>query len=404
MKASHPLSVGWAILLASALISCGGSGGGGYAGGGIDGSGFVSQGAVTGRGSIEVNGADFDTTNAAVIIRGEEVGVGDDAVRENIDIGKVVIVEGRRVGEAGTLVADRVIYSSSVQGPVASVQSIDPSLKQVMVLSQKVILNVVTLFRDTTFDGLAPNDIVEISGFLDDTGAIWATFVGKTGVFVPGLEAEVKGFVNNLDADLKTFQINGLIVNYASANTSRLPDGTLSNGLLVEAIGILDAVGAEMSATEIGPGDEVGVADANEIEVTGFVTALFSLSEFTVGNQRVKSDVGTLFVDGTQADVALGAKIEVSGILSNGVLYATEIEFWQPDQIEFEGPVAAIASANEFTVGSQLVQTDSGTVFEGGTPEDIVVGVLLEIKGVPIDTIAALSLPTKSVSRTNREK
>jgi surface antigen len=334
-------------------------------------------------------------TNAAVIIRGKEVGVGDDAVRENIDIGKVVIVEGRRVGEAGTLVADRVIYSSSVQGPVASVQSIDPSLKQVMVLGQKVILNVVTLFRDTTFDGLAPNDIVEISGFLDDTGAIWATFVGKTGVFVPGLEAEVKGFVNNLDADLKTFQINGLIVNYASADTSRLPDGTLSNGLLVEVIGILDAVGAEMSATEIGPGDEVGVADANEIEVTGFVTALFSLSEFTVGNQRVKSDVGTLFVDGTQADVALGAKIEVSGILSNGVLYATEIEFWQPDQIEFEDPVAAIASANEFTVGSQLVRTDSGTVFEGGTPEDIVVGVLLEIKGVPVDTARSIVVADK---------
>ncbi|HWR21219.1 MAG TPA: DUF5666 domain-containing protein, partial [Verrucomicrobiae bacterium] len=172
-------------------------------------------------------------------------------------------------------------------------------------------------------------------------------------------------------------------------------DGTLSNGLLVEAIGILDAVGAEMSATEIGPGDEISVADANEIEVTGFVTALFSLSEFTVGNQRVQSDVGTLFVDGTQADVALGAKIEVSGILSNGVLYATEIEFWQPDQIEFEGPVAAIASANEFTVGSQLVRTDSGTVFEGGTPEDIVVGVLLEIKGVPVDTARSIVVADK---------
>jgi len=395
MKASHPLSVGWAILLASALISCGGSGGGGYAGGGIDGSGFVSQGSVSAFGSIEVNGVDFDTTNAAVIIRGEEVGVGDDAVRENIDIGKVVIVEGRRVGEAGTLVADRVIYSSSVQGPVASIQSIDPSLKQVMVLGQKVILNVVTLFRDTTFDGLAPNDIVEISGFLDDTGAIWATFVGKTGVFVPGLEAEVKGFVNNLDADLKTFQINGLSIGYASADTSRLPDGTLSNGLLVEVIGILDAASAGMSATEIGPGDEISVAEANEIEVTGFVTALFSLSEFTVGNQRVQSDAGTLFVDGTQADVALGAKIEVSGILSNGVLYATEIEFWQPDQIEFEGPVADIASANEFTVGSQLVQTDSGTVFEGGTPENIAVGVLLEIKGIPIDTMRSIVVADK---------
>jgi len=69
-----------------------------------------------------------------------------------------------------------------------------------------------------------------------------------------------------------------------------------------------------------------------------------------------------------------------SGILSNGVLYATEIEFWQPDQIELEDPVAAIASANEFTVGSQLVRTDSGTVFEGGHPKTLLSASCLRLR------------------------
>jgi hypothetical protein len=32
-----------------------------------------------------------------------------------------------------------------------------------------------------------------------------------------------------------------------------------------------------------------------------------------------------------------------------------------------------------------VVQTDAGTVYEGGEPEDIVLGVNLEIKGVPKD-------------------
>jgi hypothetical protein len=46
--------------------------------------------------------------------------------------------------------------------------------------------------------------------------------------------------------------------------------------------------------------------DAAEIEVAGFVTDFFSTSGFTAGNQPVQIGEDTLFVDGTQADVALG--------------------------------------------------------------------------------------------------
>jgi hypothetical protein len=91
-------------------------------------------------------------------------------------------------------------------------------------------------------------------------------------------------------------------------------------------------------------------------------------------------------VDGTQANVALGVKLEAEGTLVDGVILATEIEFWGPNQIEVEGFVTDVDSPTEFTIGSRLVQTDSNTVFDGGTPEDIVLGVNLEVKGVPADT------------------
>jgi hypothetical protein len=34
---------------------------------------------------------------------------------------------------------------------------------------------------------------------------------------------------------------------------------------------------------------------------------------------------------------------------------------------------------------TQVVRTDAQTVFDGGTPADIALGVNLEVKGVPID-------------------
>ena len=393
MKARAPKYLAMALLGVFLTTACGG--GSMNAGGGVDGSGFVSQGSVTATGSIIVNGAEFDTRNAIVIVRGAVIGVGDDVVRDQIDIGKIVIVEGRRITNPDTLVADRVIYSSTVQGPVERILDIDASTKEIVVLGQNVIVNLITLLKDTTFDGIARNDMIEVSGFIDNTGTIWAAFIAKTGVFNPGMEAEVKGFVRNLDPKTKTFQVNNLLVDYALADTSRLPGGRPANGQLVEVEGTLEAASAEISATEIRPGDELGAVNADEIEITGFVTDFVSVSEFTLGNQTVRAEAGTLYVDGTPDQVAPGVKLEVSGKLVDGVLLATEIEFWAPNQIEVEDLVTEIVSISEFTVGNQVVQTDATTVFEGGRPEDIALDVKLEVKGVPIDNDRSILIADK---------
>ena len=115
-------------LLCSILltVSCNSSGGGGgkLAGGGIGGTGVISTGSITAIGSVEVNGTEFDTSNAEIIINGVEIGVGDDFIPDNLELGMVVTVEGR-IEDDDSFVADRVIYSANVIGPVEDISDID---------------------------------------------------------------------------------------------------------------------------------------------------------------------------------------------------------------------------------------------------------------------------------------
>jgi hypothetical protein len=359
-------------------------------GGGIGGSGIIIVGTITEFGSIVVNGTEFDTSNAVIIVEGEEIGVGDDIALANLDIGMVVTVEGTGSKDDESAVADRVIYNDNVEGPVESITVINATRKDIVVLGQTVILNVVTEFKGTTFEDIAENDVVEVSGLFDDTGAIWATFLEKT----DGVVFEVTGFVENLDEDLKTFEINALSVDYSMADTSGLPGGVPADGLLVEVEGTLDPITGEMLADVIELGDELDAEDVDEVEVTGFVTEVVSAFEFTVATQVVRTNADTEFVDGTAGDIALGVKLEAEGSLEGGILFAEKVEFWEPDQIEVEGLVTNIVSPSEFTVGDQVVQTDAETIFE---PEDLVIveGIRLEVKGVPVDIIRSILIADK---------
>ena len=166
----------------------------------------------------------------------------------------------------------------------------------------------------------------------------------------------------------------------------------------MEVEGILDAAGGEMRATAIELGDEIDEAD--QIEVLGFVTYVKSVFEFTVGNQKVQVDANTEFVDGDPTDIVTGAKLEAEGYLEGGILFADEVEFWDPDQIELEGEVTDKVSDSEFTVWDMVeeklhvVQTDEETILE---PEDldIELGMMIEIKGIPVDIAYSVILADK---------
>jgi hypothetical protein len=380
-------------LLLTSFNGCGGGGGSLTAGGGIDGSGIISSGVVSAFGSIVINGTEFDTSEAEIIVNGEQ-GFGDDFVLANLDVGRVVTVEGT-ISEGGeSFIADRVVYSDNVAGPVTGVSGLDPTTneKEIMVLGQIVVVNFITKFKPDTFgfNSIALNDVLEVSGYLDDTGAIRATFIEKTGVFSSGIVVEVKGHVMNLQnsGPAKTFEINDLTVNYTSI-AGDLPHGIPAEDQFVEVEGTLDTLGGVMVATDIELGDDSDSEDVDEFEIMGFVTEIISTSdiiEFKVGNQEVHVDPDMAeFVDGNVNDIVLGVKLEAEGNLESGILFADEVEFWKPDQIEVEDFVTDVVSETEFTVGDQDVQTDSETVFEGVLPDEIEVDMMIEVKGVPVD-------------------
>jgi len=393
MKSLFPKRLVLALLFCLLLTSCKGGGGSLTAGGGIDGTGIMSAGVVSAFGSIVVNGTRFDTSEAEIIVNGEQ-GFGDDFVLANLDIGRVVTVEGTISPDGLSVTADRVVYSDNVAGPVTSVGIPDPISNdmEIEVMGQIVVVNFLTKFKPDTYDyySIAPNDMVNVSGYLDDTGAIRATFIENTGVFSSGIAVEVKGHVMNLqDSGLvKTFEINGLTVNYTSI-AGGLPQGIPVEDQFVEVEGTLAALGGMMTATQIELGDESDREDADEIEIMGFVTEIMStvdIIEFKIGNQEVHVDPATaVFADGDANDIDWGKKLEAEGRLEGGILYAEEIEFWEPDQIEVEDFVTAVASDTEFTLGLQDVETDNQTVFEGVQPDEIEVGMWIEVKGVPDD-------------------
>jgi cytochrome c-type biogenesis protein CcmE len=376
-------------------VSCNSSGGGGgkVAGGGIGGSGVISSGRITAFGSVEVNGTNFDTSNAEIIINGVEIGVGDDFVPDNLELGMVVTVDGW-IEDDERFVADRVIYNANVIGPVEDISDIDATTKEIVVLGQTVIVNVVTLFEGTDFNAIAKDDVVAVSGYFDDNGIIRATFLEK----IDDIIFEVTGFVKNLDPDLETFMINDLIIDY-SLISDELPDGIPADDQFVEVQGEL--VAGEIIAETIELADELDGEDGDEVEIMGFVTKVISendIIKFKIGNQEVHVDSDpetVIYVDGAPSDITPGQLLSAEGSLEDGILVAVEIEFWEPDQTEVEGIVDQVVFIDidgelfpEFTLEGredQVVQTDADTVFEDIDKEEIEAGINIEVKGVPQD-------------------
>ncbi len=305
-----------------AIAGCGGGGGdGGTSVAGIDRLG-ASTGTVTGFGSIFVNGVEFETGRASFII--------DDSPGRESDlrVGQVVTVIGTIDDNGTTGEAQTVIFDDSVEGPIAS---IDRAGGQLVVLGQAVVVDGNTSFDDDivpgSLEGLAVGDFVEISGFLDAAGTVRATRIEKVSA---GDELEVRGRVESLDTQNRTFVINGLTVDYRAAVLDDSFNGVISNGDFVEAKGDSLGTNGELIATEVELEDDALVEFEvdGEVEVEGFVTRFASATNFDVAGIRVSTTSATEYDDGTAADLAVNVKLEVEGRLNaNGVLVAEEVKF-----------------------------------------------------------------------------
>jgi len=220
MKPLHRAASGLLVVL-SMLVSAGcGSGSGGGGGGigslagGIGGTG-VTSGTVSGFGSVFVNGIEFETDGASRTV--DDVtdisnGRDDDRV---LGIGMVVTIIGSVNDDGVTGTADSIEYDNEIEGPVtaAPVEDRDGISKTFDIFNVTVMVDRnVTVFVATSYDSLAQNDVLEVSGYFDVAGRLFATRVEKEGVLDLGAsEVEIKGEVNAFNG-IDTFMLAGITV------------------------------------------------------------------------------------------------------------------------------------------------------------------------------------------------
>ncbi|WP_132970880.1 DUF5666 domain-containing protein [Thiogranum longum] len=364
------------IILAGLLSGCGGGSGGGTTAG-IGGTGQIASGTITGFGSIFVNGIEFLDIDTATCTIDDSDNTGN--CQANLQLGMVVEVTGTVNGTTGN--ATQVIFDSDVEGAVAGVSMLNPGdIKRTFtVLNTAVqIDSASTKFSGgIAFDTLANDDVVEISGFFDNTGVLQATYVEGKGSLTLGVtQAEIKGIVSAAPAAGAgigdSFVISGAsnitVTIAAGADLGDMPGGIVSNGTLVEVRGTLTSP-TTLSANRIEPEDTAIGSDGDDISIEGLITDFVSQSNFRVDGQLVDATTATL--NPTTLQLGNGAKVEVEGTISGTTLIADDVEA-RGNDIKVEATVDAVdAGASTVTVrffnNTLVIQVDSQTQLEDRT-------------------------------------
>lgn len=288
-----------------------------YSSAGIEGTGrmaFLSVGRIDGVGStISVNGVDYGLGKAQIHIDGRA------ASAAQLKVGQIVTVQGTLNGAtAGN--ANSVTFTGDVAGPITQ---LDVAGGTLTVLGQQIKINADTVFAETIqpagAGALSVGTAVEVSAFRTASGELLAS---RIDLQAAGSPLQVRGAVEALNADARTFQINSLTVAYTQAGVH----GSLAN-----------ASTATVRAEEA---PSAGVLQADEVDVTngvtgavagmtgqvqGLITSLTSSSAFYVGDQRVVTNSQTrIALQGNTLKANLAVK--VTGTFdSSGALVAKQV-------------------------------------------------------------------------------
>jgi hypothetical protein len=378
MKRKFTTIVAAAILL---LASCGGQ----TQLAGIQGSGspVVASGAITGFGSIFVNGVEYATSNAQIRIDDQP------GAESQLLVGQVVTVTGSVNSDGTTGTATQVTFSGEVAGPITG---IDTTGGTFVVLGQTVRAPGSTLFdnniQPASIASLQVGNIVEVSGFPNAAGEIVAS---RIQLEAAGSALEVKGTVQSLDMTTHTFRVNTLTVDYSAIT----PSGSLANGVTVKVSGtLLNAAGA-LVATRVDVLQGFGGTANAEGEIEGLITTFTSTADFVISGQRVTTNATTQFMlDGVT--LAVDVRVEVEGSFdASGVLVATSVQATPDSSSLVRGLVDNVnAGSNTLTVLGVTITTSSDTEFEDDSSQqmrpfnlsDVHTNDYVEARGAPAQT------------------
>ena len=319
----------WVVIAAAFLLgSCsGGIGGSGVTddSGGTGGSG-ISFGVIDGFGSILVNGVWFDTNDATVVIEGAEEPI---------------------KGDLSALGAPKVPG--------------DPG---------------------------DPGRVVRVEGTIDGNGTTGTAtrVVYNDNVKGPITNVTPKG-PNTIEAVVLGQTV--IVDDSTRLQPATITIGDLTKDNLIEVSGLADTMGV-IRATHVKKNEDFVPGD--NVDVKGTIENLTGDS-FTINALTVNYDNSTDMSE-LPGGLAEGLFVEVKGTTVDGsLLTATKIELEDEigtenaDEAEVEGFVTDFMSYVAFTVGNQLIVTNTNTQFKGGVPDDIELGIKLEVEGILVSGI-----------------
>jgi hypothetical protein len=335
-------------------------------------SGFVSLArfVVDGR-TVDASAAEIDGGPPAAIV---------DRAR--------VEVEGRL--RSGVVVATRV---SIVAVPTVTidgrVDAVDAAARTLAIAGQTVATTAQTQYVDASsapvagfgFASIVTGDRVAVRAQRLNTGLV-ATHVERQDRAAPpaGTTTSVTGTVSGF-ASLADFLVGAQRVNAASARFEQGLASDLRDGRRVEAEGVV--ANGVLLATRVAFVNDP-TAPSVSVEIEGAISGFASLARFRVAAQLVDAS-SARFVNGTAADVADGRVVTVRGVLGNGIVQATSVEFHASAPptaatVELEGPITDFASVADFRVEGQRVDASAARL-SGGTAASLANGRRVHVKG-----------------------
>ena len=238
--------------------------------------------------------------------------------------GDVVRIYGTLDAATGVYTATRIEPQSGAElyGLRASVTAYDSVARTLSVGSTLIDVSVASVP-----DGIKAGSLVRIKLQTSQVNGKWVAASVKTGLYAPqdNEHSEVEGTITDFTS-ATSFSVDGLPVDASKASLPNSPTG-LTKGVRVEVEGaVLNGV---LVATTVKIKTDKDEQDEG-FGIDGAITALDSVkSTLLVHGVTVSYANAVAFVDGTSADLKLGAKVEVHGVLAEGgtTMNATQIKF-----------------------------------------------------------------------------
>jgi len=217
-----------------------------------------------------------------------------------------------------------------------AISAVDTAGKSFTLLGTTVKVADTTKFSPDgkTLANLAAGVLVSVDGSYSATSGVFTATSVAVSSTTPGVTKTIgfSGIAYNVTTT--SLQVGSYTVQI-TPNTVLAPTGTkladIVNGSRLSIKATVSGTGTNVTLTALAIELEKPEQDAagnNYVYLGGLINDFVSAADFKVGSQKVDaSGTSVVFIDGTAAKLANGAKVEIKGSVKDGVLIAVQLHF-----------------------------------------------------------------------------